>query len=85
GADPGSSAPAGAWGDTTVLISGGAVVDLLTGRRFGGDADGEERGGELALAEVLATYPVALLAPAASAPDAPGSDGSAGHGEEVAR
>lgn len=69
GAEPAASAPPGAWADTAVLTAGGPVVDLLTGRRFDG--------GALALAEVLATYPVALLVPAASAPDtadAPGRD-----------
>ncbi|MRX43114.1 malto-oligosyltrehalose synthase [Agromyces kandeliae] len=85
GADPASSAPDGAWGDTVVLTAGGTVVDLLTGRRFGDDADGGATGGELGLAEVLATYPVALLAPATSAPDAPWPDGPHGHDEEVAR
>ncbi|GAA1057644.1 malto-oligosyltrehalose synthase [Agromyces luteolus] len=83
GAEPAASAPDGAWGDTAVLVPGGPVVDLLTGRRHGdGDGGGDGVGGALALAlaEVLAGYPVALLAPAASAPDAPQV-----HDEEAAR
>jgi (1->4)-alpha-D-glucan 1-alpha-D-glucosylmutase len=42
---------AGGWGDT-VLELGGEATDVLTGRRHAGEA---------ALADVLATYPVALL------------------------
>jgi (1->4)-alpha-D-glucan 1-alpha-D-glucosylmutase len=41
----------GGWGDT-VLDVGGAVSDLISGRRWSG---------ELAFAELLADYPVALL------------------------
>jgi len=80
GAEPAASAPDVAWGDTAVLIEGSPVVDLLTGRRHG---DGE--GGRLALAEVLQTYPVALLVPAASAPDAAGPGDPRPHDEEVDR
>ncbi|WP_353816764.1 malto-oligosyltrehalose synthase [Agromyces sp. SYSU T00266] len=77
GAAPAASAPIGAWGDTVVLTAAGPLVDLLTGRRH--------EGGALALAEVLATYPVALLAPAASASREPGPDGPRGHHEEATR
>jgi (1->4)-alpha-D-glucan 1-alpha-D-glucosylmutase len=48
----------GGWGDTVLLRHAGATVDVLTGRRY--------TGGELLLAELLATYPVALLAPVSS-------------------
>ncbi|WP_400999951.1 malto-oligosyltrehalose synthase [Agromyces sp. GXQ0307] len=61
GGEPAASAPPGAWGDTAVLTAGGSLVDLLTGRRYDG--------GMLVLAELLATYPVALLVPAASDPE----------------
>ncbi|MCT9819159.1 malto-oligosyltrehalose synthase [Microbacterium sp. W1N] len=44
------------WGDTVLLRHTGASVDAFTGRRF--------TGGEVALGELLATYPVALLIPA---------------------
>ncbi|WP_123519416.1 malto-oligosyltrehalose synthase [Frigoribacterium sp. PhB24] len=47
---------AGGWDDTVVLTAGGAYRDVLTGRRH--------EGGRLRLAEVLDTYPVALLIPA---------------------
>ncbi len=46
----------GGWGDTVLLRHSGPTVDVLTGRRFGG--------GPLRLADLLATYPVALLTPA---------------------
>ncbi|WP_438856086.1 malto-oligosyltrehalose synthase [Agromyces sp. M3QZ16-3] len=83
GGAPSASAPDGAWGDTAVLTAGGPVVDLLTGRRHGGGpADGD---GGLALAEVLANYPVALLVPEAPAPDAPGGHADRPRGEGVAR
>ncbi|GAA1058622.1 malto-oligosyltrehalose synthase [Agromyces bracchium] len=84
GGEPVASAPAGSWGDTAVLVPGGAVVDLLTGRRHG---DGPRDGGSgaLALAAVLATYPVALLVPAASVPGAPRPEGARAHDEETTR
>ena len=47
---------AGGWDDTVVLTAGGAYRDVLTGRRH--------EGGRLRLADVLDTYPVALLIPA---------------------
>ncbi|MET4051364.1 (1-_4)-alpha-D-glucan 1-alpha-D-glucosylmutase [Frigoribacterium sp. PvP054] len=47
---------AGGWDDTVVLTSGGAYRDVFTGRRH--------EGGRLRLADVLETYPVALLIPA---------------------
>lgn len=46
----------GGWGETVLLRHSGPTVDLLTGRRF--------EGSEVALAELLELYPVALLAPA---------------------
>jgi (1->4)-alpha-D-glucan 1-alpha-D-glucosylmutase len=46
----------GGWGDTSLVLAGRSVVDVITGRTFGG--------GETALADLLALYPVALLAPA---------------------
>jgi (1->4)-alpha-D-glucan 1-alpha-D-glucosylmutase len=46
-------ADAGGWGDTTIVLAGRAVVDLLTGIRF--------EGATIRLAELLARYPVALL------------------------
>lgn len=45
----------GGWGDTVLLRHSGPTVEVLTGRVF--------EGGELALAELLDLYPVALLAP----------------------
>ncbi|WP_425840063.1 malto-oligosyltrehalose synthase [Microbacterium sp. PA5] len=48
-------AAAGGWRDTVLLRHSGPTVDVLTGRLFAG--------GELALAELLDLYPVALLAP----------------------
>ncbi|GAA0956728.1 malto-oligosyltrehalose synthase [Frigoribacterium faeni] len=52
---PVSLEQAGGWDDTVVLTAGGAYRDVLTGRRH--------QGGRLRLAEVLETYPVALLIP----------------------
>ncbi|TFD74827.1 malto-oligosyltrehalose synthase [Cryobacterium fucosi] len=46
-------ADAGGWGDTTIVLAGRPVVDLLTGTRF--------EGGPIRLADLLARYPVALL------------------------
>jgi (1->4)-alpha-D-glucan 1-alpha-D-glucosylmutase len=46
----------GGWGETVLLRHSGATVDVLTGRRF--------EGSEIAVAELLELYPVALLAPA---------------------
>jgi (1->4)-alpha-D-glucan 1-alpha-D-glucosylmutase len=46
-------AAAGGWRDTTVEITG-TYVDVLTGQRWSKT---------VAVAELLATYPVALLAP----------------------
>lgn len=45
----------GGWGDTVLLRHSSPTVDVLTGRRF--------EGTEVALAELLELYPVALLAP----------------------
>jgi (1->4)-alpha-D-glucan 1-alpha-D-glucosylmutase len=42
------------WGDTSILVPGRPVIDVLTGARFDG--------GRLALGALLARYPVALLA-----------------------
>ncbi|TFB92469.1 malto-oligosyltrehalose synthase [Cryobacterium sp. HLT2-28] len=46
-------ADAGGWEDTTIVLAGRQVVDLLTGIRFDG--------GSIRLADLLARYPVALL------------------------
>jgi (1->4)-alpha-D-glucan 1-alpha-D-glucosylmutase len=46
----------GGWGDTVVLLPGHPQVDVLSDRRY--------PGGPTALADLLASYPVALLAPA---------------------
>jgi (1->4)-alpha-D-glucan 1-alpha-D-glucosylmutase len=43
------------WGDTELVLPGHPLVDAITGRRF--------EGGPLKLADLLTTYPVALLAP----------------------
>lgn len=43
----------GGWGDTVVVLPSRPIVDVITGERY--------EGGELALARVLARYPVALL------------------------
>ncbi|MBM7503190.1 malto-oligosyltrehalose synthase [Agromyces aurantiacus] len=56
GAEPAASAPPAAWGGTAVLHRREPVVDVLTGRRHDG--------GAVALADLLAAYPVALLVPA---------------------
>ncbi|WP_404445572.1 malto-oligosyltrehalose synthase [Microbacterium marinum] len=45
----------GGWGETLLLRHSGPTVDVLTGRRFEGTA--------VRLAELLETYPVALLVP----------------------
>jgi (1->4)-alpha-D-glucan 1-alpha-D-glucosylmutase len=50
----------GGWGDTVVAVPGRPLVDVITGREY--------PGGLLRLAELLDTYPVALLAPADQAP-----------------
>ncbi|MEU1970635.1 malto-oligosyltrehalose synthase [Microbacterium sp. NPDC019599] len=51
---PAGLARRGGWGDTALLRHSGPTVDVLTGRRF--------EGSRIALAELLAIYPVALLA-----------------------
>jgi (1->4)-alpha-D-glucan 1-alpha-D-glucosylmutase len=43
------------WGDTEVVLAGHPQFDVITGREFDG--------GEVRLSELLADYPVALLAP----------------------
>ncbi|MCS5499086.1 malto-oligosyltrehalose synthase [Cnuibacter physcomitrellae] len=43
----------GGWGDTEIELPGGELVDLLTGRRLDG--------GRIRLADLLSTYPVALV------------------------
>ena len=43
------------WGDTSVLLPGHPVTDVITGREF--------EGGSILLADLLERYPVALLAP----------------------
>jgi (1->4)-alpha-D-glucan 1-alpha-D-glucosylmutase len=48
-------ARSGGWHDTTIVLAGRSVTDVLTGREF--------PGGTLSLAEVFERYPVALLAP----------------------
>ena len=55
-AAPTAPAPPAAWDDTFVLTPTGSLVDALTGRRHDG--------GAIALADLLAAYPVALLVPA---------------------
>ncbi len=45
---------AGGWRDTTVLLPGRAVVDVISGERF--------EGGEVLVGDILERYPVALLA-----------------------
>jgi (1->4)-alpha-D-glucan 1-alpha-D-glucosylmutase len=52
---PVSLSERGGWGDTMLLRHSGPTVDVLTGRRY--------EGSTLRIAEVLATYPVALLGP----------------------
>ena len=56
---PVSLAREGGWRDTTITVPGRPHVDVITGREF--------EGGSVALAELLSTYPVALLVPAESA------------------
>lgn len=56
GESPAVAAPTGAWGDAVVLAPRRPMVDALTGRRHAG--------GAIPLADLLATYPVALLVPA---------------------
>ena len=53
---PAGLAARGGWGDTELLTRTGVMVDVLTGRRV--------EGGRVRLADLLDTYPVALLAPA---------------------
>ena len=53
---PTGLAARGGWGDTELLTPSGAMVDVLTGRRV--------QGGRVRLADLLDSYPVALLAPA---------------------
>ena len=48
-------ARSGGWGDTSIIVAGRPLVDILTGRAFDG--------GSLLLSEVLERYPVALLIP----------------------
>jgi (1->4)-alpha-D-glucan 1-alpha-D-glucosylmutase len=50
------------WGDTMLMRHPGPTMDALTGRRFVGS--------EIRLAELLTTYPVALLIPAGDTPEA---------------
>lgn len=47
----------GGWADTVLMRQAGAVTDALTGRSFSG--------AQIRLEELMATYPVALLVPAA--------------------
>ncbi|WP_375386581.1 malto-oligosyltrehalose synthase [uncultured Microbacterium sp.] len=49
----------GGWGDTVLLRHSGQAMDALTGRRF--------KGSEIAVADLLQTYPVALLVTADAA------------------
>ncbi|WP_353828488.1 malto-oligosyltrehalose synthase [Agromyces sp. SYSU T0242] len=68
----------GGWGQTAVLVRGGTMRDVLTGRRVEPDAD---RGGSVQLSGLLATYPVALLVPEASGdPSGDGATPAAGGG-----
>ncbi|AMM20368.1 maltooligosyl trehalose synthase [Frondihabitans sp. PAMC 28766] len=53
---PTGLAEAGGWRDTTIHLSGGPRIDLLTGQRHDGP--------RVRLADLLSTYPVALLIPA---------------------
>jgi (1->4)-alpha-D-glucan 1-alpha-D-glucosylmutase len=46
----------GGWGDTTIVLAGRPIVDVISGRPY--------EGGTLHLADLLDRYPVALLAPA---------------------
>jgi (1->4)-alpha-D-glucan 1-alpha-D-glucosylmutase len=49
---------AGGWGDTSIIIAGRPVTDVLTGAEFDG--------GTMPLASLLSKYPVALLVPIGS-------------------
>jgi (1->4)-alpha-D-glucan 1-alpha-D-glucosylmutase len=53
---PVALAAAGGWGDTRVMLSGHALVDVISGRTHAG--------GIVPLADLFEKYPVALLAPA---------------------
>ncbi|MDX2376685.1 malto-oligosyltrehalose synthase [Microbacterium sp. LRZ72] len=53
---PAGLAARGGWGDAALMRPAVPAVDVLTGRRY--------EGGEVALAELLDVYPVALLVPA---------------------
>ncbi|MEU7754277.1 malto-oligosyltrehalose synthase [Micromonospora sp. NPDC049171] len=55
-------ARAGGWGDTALSLPVNEVTDLFTGRVYSG--------GETSLADLLADYPVALLAPPTAAVEA---------------
>lgn len=48
-------AAAGGWGDTTIVLAGRPLVDVITGRTIDG--------GTVALSTLLERYPVALLTP----------------------
>jgi (1->4)-alpha-D-glucan 1-alpha-D-glucosylmutase len=50
----------GGWGDTVLMTPGHPFVDVISGTRF--------EGGGIPLADLLARYPVALLAPVQAAP-----------------
>jgi (1->4)-alpha-D-glucan 1-alpha-D-glucosylmutase len=52
---PVALAEIGGWGDTTIVLAGRPIGDVITGRAF--------EGGTLHLADLLDPYPVALLAP----------------------
>lgn len=56
----------GGWHNTVLLRPAVPAVDVLTGRRF--------EGGEVPMAELLATYPVALLADVERHEPGPGGD-----------
>ena len=49
---------AGGWGDTSIVLAGRPVVDVVTGRIFDG--------GTVLMSDLLDRYPVALLVPAES-------------------
>jgi len=53
----------GGWGDTTVILPGRPLVDVISGRTFAG--------GAIPLSELLERYPVALLAPFDAPEDVP--------------
>jgi (1->4)-alpha-D-glucan 1-alpha-D-glucosylmutase len=53
---PVALAAAGGWGDTSVVLPGHALVDVISGRTYAG--------GIVPLADLFEKYPVALLAPA---------------------